>query len=115
MGSQIHWLFPRHIWLDSWLIVAYANTSTHDRRVQCCLGYTEVVELVGFKLLVVFCVFVPVRGVASWKTLVSMFDSGQSHFGLITASIRILCVLVPAEAVDRTGLVLAFKLGVGAG
>lgn len=66
--------------------------TTHDWRVQCCLGYTEAVELVCFNV-----------------------RSGQSLLGLITASVRILDVLVPAEAVDRTGLVLAFKLGVGAG
>lgn len=93
------------------MVVACANTSAHDRRVQSCFGYSEAVEHVGFT--VVFCVFIPVTGLASWETLFSMFDSVQSVFGFITASIRILGVLVPAKAVDRTGPVLAFKLGVG--
>lgn len=89
MVNQVHWQRPLHVQLDwglimVWLPVVNANTSAHDRRVQCCLGYTEAVELVGQRLS-----------------------------GLITATIRVLGVLVPAEAVHRTGLVLALKLGVG--
>lgn len=43
------------------------------------------------------------------------FQAGQSLIGLVTASVRVLGVVVSAGAVDRAGLVLAFKLSVGTG
>lgn len=88
--------------------VAYANTSAHGSTLPCCLGDTEAVEPVGFT--VVF--------LSQPEELLpgkDHFESGQSLFGLVTAAISVLGVLVSTEAVDRAGLVLAFKLCVGTG